>query len=472
MSLISDLINIVGADQVLQGEAAAPYLTDWRERYTGKAQAVVRPGSTQEVADVVALCARYEVPMVTQGGNTGLCGGATPSNKGDAVVILTTRLNHIINVDTINDTITVQAGCILQEVQEAAAKHDRYFPLSLGAEGSCTIGGNLATNAGGTQVLRYGNARDLALGLEVVTPEGEILNGLRGLRKDNTGYDLRNLYIGSEGTLGIITAATLKLYPQPVAECTALVAFESLDDALYMLNLSRKGFASKLVGFELMSDYCLQIVHDCFPEQSLPMELTHPWYALIEIADSDDEERTRALFESVLGAAFEEDVIQDAVLAESLQQRHDLWHLRESIPLAEALVGKGIKNDISVPISRVVPFVDDCNTALQTWFPGVRHIIFGHLGDGNLHYNIGAPLGEEEGFLERQDEAFKIVFDMVTDYDGSISAEHGVGQLKKDMLPDYKDEVEIAVMRKIKRALDPYGLMNPGKVVSHADLDY
>ena len=472
MSLINDLISIVGADHVLEGEEAAPYLTDWRERYTGRAQAVVRPANTQEVAEVVKLCARYEVPMVTQGGNTGLCGGATPSNKGDAVLILTTRLNHILNVDTVNDTITVQAGCILQQVQEAAAKQDRLFPLSLGAEGSCTIGGNLATNAGGTQVLRYGNARDLALGLEVVTPEGEILNGLRSLRKDNTGYDLRNLYIGSEGTLGIITAATLKLYPQPVAECTALVAFETLEDALYMLNYSRKGFASKLEGFELMSDYCLRIVNECFPEQTLPLSLDHPWYALIHIADSESEEQARETFHRVLEQAFEDDIIQDAVLAESLQQSHDLWHMRESIPLAEAIVGKGIKNDISVPISRIAPFVDDTNTALQSWYPGVRHIIFGHLGDGNLHYNIGAPIGEEEGFLSKQDEAFKIVFDNVVDYDGSISAEHGIGQLKKDMLPGYKDEVEISVMRKIKRALDPLGLMNPGKVVDSVDFDY
>lgn len=472
MSLINDLISIVGAVHVLQGDEAAPYLTDWRGRFTGRAQAVVRPANTQEIAEVVKLCARYEVPMVTQGGNTGLCGGATPSNKGDAVLILTTRLNHILNVDTVNDTITVQAGCILQQVQEAAAKQDRLFPLSLGAEGSCTIGGNLATNAGGTQVLRYGNARDLVLGVEVVTPEGEILNGLRGLRKDNTGYDLRNLYVGSEGTLGIITAATLKLYPQPVAECTALVAFETLEDALYMLNYARKGFGSKLEGFELMSDYCLKIVNECFPEQTLPLSLDYPWYALIQMADSDSEEQARDTFQRVLESAFEDDIIQDAVLAESLQQANDLWHMRESIPLAEAIVGQGIKNDISVPISRIAPFVDDTNTALQSWFPGVRHIIFGHLGDGNLHYNIGAPIGEEEGFLAKQDEAFKIVFDSVTDYDGSISAEHGIGQLKKDMLPDYKDEVEISVMRKIKRALDPLGLMNPGKVVDSVDFDY
>ena len=353
MSLINDLVSIVGAEHVLEGEEAAPYLSDWRNRYKGRAQAVVRPANTQEVADVVKLCARYEVPMVIQGGNTGLCGGATPSNKGDAVLILMTRLNHILNVDTVNDTITVQAGCILQQVQEAAAKHERLFPLSLAAEGSCTIGGNLATNAGGTQVLRYGNARDLALGLEVVTPEGDILNGLKGLRKDNTGYDLRNLYIGSEGTLGIITAATLKLYPQPAAECTALVAFESLDDALYMLNYSRKGFASRLEGFELMSDYCLKIVNECFPEQSLPLSLDYPWYALIHIADSDSEEQAREIFHRVLEQALEDDIIQDAVLAESLQQAHDLWHLRESIPLAEAMIGQGIKNDISVPISRI-----------------------------------------------------------------------------------------------------------------------
>src|SRR5699024_8464982 len=301
MEQLSELVALIGSAHVLtEPQLKAQYEEDWRGRYHGQALAVVRPADTEQVAEVMRWCYRHEVPVITQGGNTGLCGGATPDSTGQAIILSTERLTAIRAVDTDNDTMVVEAGCILQNIQQAATDVERLFPLSLAAEGSCTIGGNLATNAGGTQVLRYGNARDLALGLEVVTPEGEVLNGLRSLRKDNTGYDLRNLYIGSEGTLGIITAATLKLYPQPVAECTALVAFESLDDALYMLNYSRKGFASKLEGFELMSAYCLQIVNECFPEQHLPLSLDHPWYALIHMADSDSEEQARATFQRVL----------------------------------------------------------------------------------------------------------------------------------------------------------------------------
>lgn len=471
MSLLADLQDIVGAEHVLTGDDAVPFLTDWRGRYTGKAVAVVRPENAEEIAAVVRLCQQYETPMVTQGGNTGLCGGATPSNKGDAVVILTTRLNKILDIDTDNDTITVQAGCILQSVQEAAEQAGRLFPLSLAAEGSCTIGGNLATNAGGTQVLRYGNARDLVLGLQVVTAEGEIWNGLRGLRKDNTGYDLRNLFIGSEGTLGIITAATLKLYPLPVAKSTALLAFADIHSAVKVLSRARHGFGSALTGFELMSAYCLGSVKQVFPQMKIPFAPeTAPWYALIEVSDSESAEHARTRFEEVIGAAFEAEEIIDAVIAESGQQSAELWHIRESIPLAEAEIGKGIKNDISVPVSLTAEFVEKTNALLQEHFPGVRHIIFGHLGDGNLHYNVGAPEGQEQGFLEIQKEVYKVVFDSVHSFHGSISAEHGIGQLKKDLLPDYKDEVELALMRKVKRALDPNALMNPGKVISSVEL--
>ncbi len=470
MTLLADLQDVVGADHILTGDDAKPYLTDWRGRFIGRAVAVVRPGTVQEVADVVKTCLYYETPMVTQGGNTGLVGGATPSNKGDAVVILTTRLNKVLDIDTDNDTITVQAGCILQAVQEAAAKVDRLFPLSLAAEGSCTIGGNLATNAGGTQVLRYGNARDLTLGLQVVTVDGEIWDGLRGLRKDNTGYDLRNLFVGSEGTLGIITAATLKLYPQPVAQTTALLALTGLESAVKVLTRARRDFGSALTGFEIMSDYCMQIVADNFPQMKLPFEpASAPWYALIEVSDSESAEHARNRFEDVVGRAFEADEIIDAVIAESVQQSHELWHIRESIPLAEAEVGKGIKNDISVPVSVTAQFVEKTNELLQQNFPGVRHIIFGHLGDGNLHYNVGAPDGQEEDFLSIQKDVYKVVYDSVHAFKGSISAEHGVGQLKKDLLPEYKDEVELALMRKIKRALDPNALLNPGKVINSVE---
>ncbi|NLY65296.1 MAG: FAD-binding oxidoreductase [Alcaligenaceae bacterium] len=473
MDVLAVLKEIVGAEHVLTGEQAQSYLTDWRGRYTGKAQAVVRPGSAEEVAQLVKTCVQYDIPVVPQGGNTGLCGGATPNNKGDAIVIVLTRLNKILEIDTDNDTMTVQAGCILQSVQEAAAQAGRLFPLSLAAEGSCTIGGNLATNAGGTQVLRYGNARDLALGLQVVTADGEIWEGLRGLRKDNTGYDLRNLYIGSEGTLGIITAATLKLYPQPVAKCTALLAFNDIFDAIKMLSRARNGFGASLTGFELMSNYCLHLVPGVFPQQKLPFEgpsLECEWYALLEISDSESAEHARERFELVVGEAIEDGEVLDAVIAESIQQSKDLWHLRESIPLAEAETGKGIKHDVSIPVSKMAEFVEKTNSLLQARFPGVRHIIFGHLGDGNLHYNVGAPLGQEEGFLARQKDVYEVVHDSVYAFNGSISAEHGVGQLKKDILPNYKSATELSLMRKIKRALDPNGIMNPGKVISNVDI--
>ncbi|NOL50462.1 FAD-binding oxidoreductase [Pelistega europaea] len=470
MSLLAELQDIVGVEHVLKGDETAPYLTDWRGRYTGKALAVVRPADVEEVAAVVRVCLQFNTPIVTQGGNTGLCGGATPSNKGDAVVVLMTRLNKILEIDTDNDTITVQAGCVLQTVQEAAVQAGRLFPLSLASEGSCTIGGNLATNAGGTQVLRYGNARELALGLQVVTADGEIWNGLRGLRKDNTGYDLRDLFIGSEGTLGIITAATLKLYPLPVARSTAFLAFNSIADAVKVLSRARHGFGSALTGFELISAYCLGIVAQVFPQIKLPFSPDKsPWYALLEISDNESEDHARGRFEAVIGDALEAGEIVDAVIAETSAQSQALWHIRESIPLAEAATGKGIKHDIAVPVSKIPEFIAHTNALLQARFPGVQHIIFGHLGDGNLHYNVGAAPGQEEGFLSLQKDVYKIVFDSVYAVNGSISAEHGIGQLKKDLLIDYKDEVELALMRKIKRVLDPHALFNPGKVISSVE---
>ncbi|SPU51498.1 oxidoreductase [Bordetella trematum] len=403
------------------------------------------------------------------GGNTGLCGGATPDDSGRAVIVSTARLNRVRAIDTDNDTITVEAGCILQAVQDAAEQAGRLFPLSLAAEGSCTIGGNLATNAGGTQVLRYGNARDLALGLEVVTAEGEIWHGLRGLRKDNTGYDLRDLYIGSEGTLGIITAATLKLYPLPVASCTALLTLASVDDAVELLSRARAGFGASLTGFELMAGDCLQAVVRLFPQQRLPFEgasLESPWYALLQLSDSESEAHARERFEAVLGQAIEDGLVGDAAIAENLAQSHALWHLRESIPLAEAELGKSVKHDVSIPISSIAHFVRVTNAELQERFPGVRNVIFGHLGDGNLHYNVTRGQGQTEAeVLALQSAIYDVVHDSVQAHAGSISAEHGVGQLKRDELPRYKDPVELALMKRIKAALDPERLMNPGKVL-------
>lgn len=468
--MLEKLIEIVGASHVLTGEQAQPYLVDWRGRYKGAARAVVRPGTTDEVAAVVKCCVAHQVPIVTVGGNTGLCGGATPDDSGTAVVLATSRLNRIRAIDTDNDTMTVEAGCVLQMLQEAAQKADRLFPLSLAAEGSCTIGGNLATNAGGTQVLRYGNTRELALGLEVVTAEGEIWDGLRGLRKDNTGYDLRDLFIGSEGTLGVITAVTLKLYPLPVAQRTAMLALNSLEDAVTFLSKARAGFGASLTGFEVMAGPVLQAVVRLFDQQRIPFEgesAQSPWFALLELSDSESAEHAQARFEEVLGQAIEDGLVQDAAIAQNVTQSKAFWHLRESIPLAEAELGKSIKHDVSIPISRIAEFVQVTNAAIQADYPGVHNVVFGHLGDGNLHYNVAPAQGQpQEMLLALQDQIYALVHDSVAAFNGSISAEHGIGQLKRDEMPRYKSAVELGLMRSIKNALDPKGLLNPGKVLS------
>lgn len=470
MNHLDALRATVGAAQVLTGTDAHAYAVDWRERYRGTPLAVVRPASTEEVAAVVRQCAQARIPVVPQGGNTGLCGGATPDDSGCALILSLQRLNRIRGIDTGNDTMQVEAGCVLQSVQQAARDAGRLFPLSLAAEGSCTIGGNLATNAGGTQVLRYGNMRALTLGLEVVTAQGDVWHGLRGLRKDNTGYELRDLFIGSEGTLGVITAATLKLYPLPMAQCTALLALDSIESAVALLGRARAGLGAALTGFELMAGYCLQQVVRYFPQQHLPFDgpsASLPWYALLELSDSESEAHARARFEAVVGGAIEAGCVQDAVIAESIAQSHALWHLRESIPLAEKESGKSIKHDISVPVSRMADFVRTTNAALDEAYPGIQHVIFGHLGDGNLHYNVACGADwTEERLLARQNEISALVHDRVHKVGGSISAEHGIGQLKRDVLPHYKDAVEMALMHRIKAALDPQGIMNPGKLLA------
>jgi FAD/FMN-containing dehydrogenase len=469
MDHLDALAAIVGAEHVLTGEQAQSYTTDWRGRYVGSALAVVRPADTAQVAQVVQWCAANKVPVIAQGGNTGLCGAGTPDDSGTAVVLSLLRMNAVRGIDTDNDTMVVEAGAVLQSVQQAARDAGRLFPLSLAAEGSCTLGGNLATNAGGTQVLRYGNARDLVLGLEVVTAQGEIWNGLRGLRKDNTGYDLRDLYIGSEGTLGVITAATVKLYPLPVAQCTAMLALASVEDAVAVLSLARKGFGAALTGFELIAGNCLQGVVRCYPQQRLPFDgpsAELPWFALLELSDSESAEHARQRFEAVVESAIDQGVVIDAVIAENIAQSKALWHLRESIPLAEKAFGKSVKHDVSIPVSRIAEFVRVTNAQLQQHFPGVEHVIFGHLGDGNLHYNVAPGTAfTEADLLARQPAIYDVVHDSVHAFGGSISAEHGVGQLKRDLLPRYKDPVELALMRRIKQALDPDGIMNPGKVL-------
>ena len=458
--------EVVGNANVLTGDDTAGYVTDWRGRFTGRARAVLRPGSTAEVAALVKLCVAHRVPIVPQGGNTGLVLGSVPDASGDAVVLSLARMNRIRAVDPLNDTLTADAGCTLHQVQEAAAAQGRLFPLSLASEGSCTLGGNLSTNAGGTAVLRYGNTRELTLGLEVVTAQGEVWDGLRGLRKDNTGYDLRDLFIGAEGTLGIITGAVVKLFAQPAARVTALFAVGSPHDALELLALAKQRCDASLTGFELISDFCLQLVEKHFNTLHSPFSQRHPQYVLLELSDAESEQHATALLEAVAAQAFDQGVALDAAVANSLAQSAALWALRERISEAQAAEGKNIKHDIALPISRIGDFIAATDAELQQAFPGCRMVTFGHLGDGNLHYNVSAPAGEiDEAFLRRQAAVNLIVHDSVHRHGGSISAEHGLGALKRDDIRRYKSGTEMDMMMAIKRALDPLYLMNPGKVL-------
>ncbi|QGZ54346.1 FAD-binding oxidoreductase [Paraburkholderia acidiphila] len=458
----------IGAQNVLtDAHDTAPYLADWRRRYQGAALAVLCPANTNEVAAVVKLAHEHRVALVPQGGNTGLAGGATPDASGSQAVLSLRRLNRVREIDAHNNTITVEAGVILAEVQARAKEAGRLFPLSLAAEGSCTIGGNLSTNAGGTGVLRYGNTRELCLGLEVVTPQGEIWDGLRGLRKDNTGYDLRDLFIGAEGTLGIITAAVMKLHPLPAARVTALAALGSAHAALDFLALAQRYAGPLLTGFELMSDFCMQLVGRHFPQLRYPFAEHHAQVVLLELSDNESEAHARALFERLMEDALEQGLVEDAVVAESLAQSQAFWNIREHIPLAQAQEGLNIKHDIGVPISRIGHFIEETDAEIARTVPGARMVTFGHLGDGNLHYNVQAPEGgDPKRFLAENEKTLnRIVYDSVDRHRGTISAEHGLGQLKIDENMHYKSEVELALMRAIKRALDPLDLMNPGKVL-------
>ena len=466
-NLIDKLRSIVGDTQVLVDGDLSAYELDWRKRARGKALAVVRPASACEVAAVVKACAASGVSIVTQGGNTGLVGGSTPDASGQQVVLSLQRMQAVRGMDTANLTMTAEAGCMLQTLQETAEKAGFLFPLSLAAEGSCTIGGNLATNAGGTQVVRYGNARDLCLGLEVVTAQGDIWHGLSGLRKDNTGYDLRNLLIGSEGTLGIITAATLKLYPLPAAQLTAWAAVPSMTQAVALLGLAHKHLGAGLTGFEVMGQFALSLVAKHFAQQRVPLWQGTPFCVLIENSDHESESHARAQFESLLEMALEQGCVTDAVVAENLAQARQLWHIRESIPLAQAEEGVNIKHDISIAVSRIPEFVEVTDALLTTVLPGVRLVSFGHLGDGNLHYNVQAPAsGDAAAFLRDHEASVNtLVYDSVARFEGSISAEHGVGSLKLDKLEHHKSPVALGMMRAIKQALDPHNLMNPGRVL-------
>jgi len=451
-------------------ESTAPFLCDWRGKWHGRAIGVVQPDTTVDVAHVVRWCHEHRVPMVPQGGNTGLSGGSVPGPDGAALVLSLTRLNRVRAVDPVNNTMVVEAGVTLQQAQEAARDAGRLFPLSLAAEGSCTIGGNLATNAGGVQVLRYGNARELCLGLEVITPSGALWDGLRGLRKDNTGYDLRDLYIGSEGTLGVITAAVLKLFPRPAAQVVAFAAVPSPTTALQLLQLAQTKLGAQLTAFELISDPCIGLVTKHVPSARRPLGEPSPWYVLLEASDSHDEAHAQQAIESLLESAIEQAFVADAAVSTSLAQFEALWALRENISEAQGAEGKTIKHDISLPISRIPDFVEATSAALQREFPDVRMVVFGHLGDGNLHYNVspgdalmGAP--NAQAFEALESPINRMVHDSVAVHGGSISAEHGLGVLRRDESERYKSAVELGLMHSIKQALDPFGLMNPGKLL-------
>jgi FAD/FMN-containing dehydrogenase len=458
MTLPHLLAEIVGARNVLTDPAQTkPYFTDWRRQYSAPAECVVRPAATAEVAAVVALCAREEVAVVAQGGNTGLVGGSVPTGTRREIVLSLGRMNRIRSLDPLNDTITVEAGCVLAAVQQAAEDAGRLFPLSLAAEGSCQIGGNLSTNAGGVNVLRYGTAREQVLGLEVVLADGRVWDGLRALRKDNTGYDLKQLFLGAEGTLGIITAAVLRLFPRPSATATAWIALDSPRAAVELLGGLRERLGERLSAFELASRACVEAVLAHSPGLQDPLAATHPWYVLAELGDSGDPAALRERVESALADCAERGALRDAALAQSGEQSRELWRIRETIPEAQFT---NVKHDVSVPVARIPEFIDRAGRSLRERFGEIAIYCFGHVGDGNLHYNVGS-----EALMARREEVSRVVYDALDAFGGSISAEHGLGQLKREEIRRHKHPLELELMRSLKRTLDPGGLMNPGKLL-------
>jgi FAD/FMN-containing dehydrogenase len=461
--LIDQFRAIVG-DKYAVTDAAdiAPYLVEERNLFQGRSPLVLRPGSTAEVAAICKLASAHRIALVPQGGNTGLVGGQTP-HHGEVVISLR-RLDKIREIDTASNTMTCEAGVVLQVAQQRASDVDRLFPLSLGAEGSCTIGGNLSTNAGGTAALAYGVAREMALGVEVVLADGRVLNALSKLKKDNTGYDLRNLFIGAEGTLGIITAATLRLFPKPRAIETAYVGLKSPADALKLLSISQAEAAGSLTSFELLADIAVDFSIRHGIDIRDPLQSKYPWYVLMELSSPRDD--ARDTLEAILAKGMEDGIVDDAVIAANLSQRQAFWKLRDEMSAAQKPEGGSIKHDISVPVAAVPAFIEEANAAVVKLIPGARPVPFGHLGDGNIHYNVSQPIGADSAdFLSRWHEVNLVVFDIVLRMGGSISAEHGIGVLKRDELPDVKDKVAIELMRSIKAMLDPLGIMNPGKVL-------
>jgi FAD/FMN-containing dehydrogenase len=446
-----------------EASALEPYLQEERGLYFGRCAAVVRPASTEELARVVRMCAEAGIPVVPHGGNTGLVGG-TIARGG--LVLSTARLDRIRALDPVNRTMTVEAGVILADVQAAADEAGALFPLSLAAEGSCRIGGNLATNAGGINVLRYGNARDLVLGLEVVLPDGRVWNGLRGLRKNNTGYDLKQLFLGAEGTLGIITAAVLRLFAKPRVSETALAAVPSVEAAVELFRRLNDVAGDALTAFELMARAAVDLCVAHIPGCADPFGGRHPWYVLLKLTSPRRQDALRETLEEALGEAYEADVVLDAVVAQSETQAAELWRLRESVPEAQKHEGASIKNDVSVPLSRAAEFIDRASRTVEQALPGIRAVVFGHLGDGNIHFNLSQPVGmDRQAYLAEWDRIERLVCDIAVELDGSFSAEHGIGELRRASLLRYTSEVEIELMRRLKRALDPHNIMNPGKII-------
>ena len=447
-----------------------PYLVDFRRLYRGATPLVACPASTADVAAVLAICHELGVAVVPHGGNTSYCGGATPHDSGDEIVISLRRMNRVREVDAGNFSITVDAGCLLAEVQAAAAAADRYFPLALGSEGSCQIGGNLATNAGGLNALRYGVARDLVLGLEVVLADGRVIDGLSSLRKDNTGYDLRDLFIGAEGTLGVITAASLKLFPRPRTVETAFVAVPDIGAAVQLLARTRAATGDAVTSFEFLPRIAIEFTSRHVPGVTDPLDRPYEAYVLCEVSTARDDPALRGLLESTLEQAMGDGLVLDAVLAESLAQRAALWKLRESVPEGQRAEGASIKHDVSVPVAALPRFAAEATAAVLAIVPAGRMVAYGHVGDGNLHFNVSVPLGEDgAAFLARAESIHEAVHGIVRRYRGSISAEHGIGRLKREALARHKGHVELEVMRAIKQALDPKGILNPGKVLPEPD---
>ena len=465
-TLLQDLGRIVGPSHVINGpDISSAYLEEPRGLYKGAAQALVRPSTTKEVAQIARYCFERRIALVAQGGNTGLVGGQVPDATGTQILLSLTRMNQVRDCDLDANVLTIEAGATLSQVQETADKADRLFPLSLASEGSCTIGGNLATNAGGTAVLAYGNARDLVLGIEVVLADGRILPLLTKLKKDNTGYDLKHLFMGSEGTLGIITAASLKLFPKPRAVETAIIGLASPQKALELLRLTQSHCGAALKTFELVPRIGIQFVLSHVPNTREPMAGIHAWYVLLELADMSESGLNAHLHE-LMEKAMEAEILEDATIAASLQQRTAFWGLRESLPLVQGKEGGSIKHDVSVPIAQVPYFLTRVEAAVSQVMPGARLVAFGHLGDGNIHCNVSQPIGANKAqFLSRWEEINKIVHAIVAELGGSISAEHGIGQLKRALLREVKDPTTLAVMHAIKDLLDPHAILNPGKVL-------